>query len=73
MKKFRTTLFNGYQKNAVDDYLEDLMREMDELRVSPLTVSAHSWKKLDVKTNSSRSSSKSSPEGWRLKMSRDSS
>ena len=27
MKKFRTTLFNGYQKNAVDDYLEDLMRE----------------------------------------------
>ena len=36
MKKFRTTLFNGYQKNAVDDYLEDLMREMDELREDAL-------------------------------------
>lgn len=36
MKKFRTALFNGYQKNAVDDYLEDLMREMDDLREDAL-------------------------------------
>ena len=32
MKKFRTALFNGYQKNAVDEYLEDLMQELEVLR-----------------------------------------
>ena len=32
MKKFRTALFNGYQKNAVDEYVEDLMQELEDLR-----------------------------------------
>ncbi|HJC24920.1 MAG TPA: hypothetical protein H9761_14650 [Candidatus Eisenbergiella merdavium] len=32
MKKFRTALFNGYQKGAVDEYLEELTNELEELR-----------------------------------------
>ncbi len=32
MKKFRTALFNGYQKAAVDEYLEDLTQELEYLR-----------------------------------------
>ena len=32
MKKFRTALFNGYKKDTVDEYLEDLLQEMDDLR-----------------------------------------
>ena len=36
MKKFRTALFNGYQKNAVDEYVEDLMHELEDLREDAL-------------------------------------
>ena len=32
MKKFRTVLFNGYHKEEVDGYLEELEREMNALR-----------------------------------------
>ena len=32
MKKFRTVLFNGYHKEEVDGYLEELEHEMDALR-----------------------------------------
>lgn len=32
MKKFRTTLLNGYQRNAVDEYLKELTQELESLR-----------------------------------------
>lgn len=40
MKKFRTALFNGYQKAAVDEYLEDLTQELEDLREDALKVQA---------------------------------
>ena len=32
MKKFRTAFINGYQKSEVDEYLEDMMIELEDLR-----------------------------------------
>lgn len=32
MKKFRTALFNGYRRDAVDEYLEDLRQELEDLQ-----------------------------------------
>ena len=32
MKQFKTTLFSGYQKKDVDEYLNALAEEMEELR-----------------------------------------
>ena len=31
MKKFRTALFNGYQRNEVDEYLAELMEQTELL------------------------------------------
>lgn len=36
MNKFRTVIFNGYQKDAVDDYVDELIKEVDELREDAL-------------------------------------
>lgn len=32
MKKFRTAIFNGYQKEEVDKYLNELMQEIEDLQ-----------------------------------------
>lgn len=32
MKKFRTAFINGYQKNEVDEYLEEMLIELEDLR-----------------------------------------
>ncbi len=32
MKKFRTALFNGYKRTAVDEYIDELTREIEELQ-----------------------------------------
>lgn len=32
MKKFRTALFNGYRRDAVDEYLEDLTQKLEDLQ-----------------------------------------